>query len=440
MPGRFVPASWGWIKALSVAAVALATAAVFACSQGANRVEVVGGGNGTEPCTPSCGGKCGGADGCGGTCASTCSDGTSCLPPEYKVCGTCAPSCDGKCGGPDGCGGTCTFTCTGTDGCLPPSYTTCGKCTPSCAGKCGGDNGCGATCPTTCAPGQTCQSPGFTQCSTGGAIGPKGGSVSLLHFGITGDTRPPNSGALSASNPYPTAVISTIASQMKAHGVQFGLDLGDHMYSNSRTDLPLATQEMNLYLSAVSGLGATWFLTQGNHECYGGSCFAGSTNGDYVAFMNALAPISSTPYYTFDVTTSLGIATFVIVADMSYDNAEASWLESTLAAADAKAKYTIVARHHPPSDTSVSTNEAEMQVIRSHKFSLLLTGHNHLYKHPTTDNGRDIILGTGGAPLIAGGSFHGWALIDQQSTGQLAVTVYDLNSSTPVDTWSVGPN
>jgi hypothetical protein len=264
--------------------------------------------------------------------------------------------------------------------------------------------------------------------------------VNLLHFGITGDTRPPNSGPLGASNPYPSSVIGTIASQMKGHAVQFGLDLGDHMYSNSRTDLALATQEMNLYLTAVSGLGATWFLTQGNHECYGGGCYAGSTNGDFVAFMNALAPISSTPYYTFDVTTTLGIATFVVVADMSYDSSEAAWLESTLAAADSKAKYTIVVRHHPPSDTSVPTNTTEMDVIRSHKFALLLTGHNHLYKHPTTDNGRDIILGTGGAPLIVGGSFYGYAIIDQQTNGHLTVSVYDINSPSPLDTWSVGPN
>jgi hypothetical protein len=271
-------------------------------------------------------------------------------------------------------------------------------------------------------------------------VGPHGGTVSLLKFGITGDTRPPNSGALGPSNPYPTMVLNSIADQMKTHGVQFGLDLGDHMYSNSRTDLALATQEMNLYLASVARLGSTWFMTQGNHECYGGACFAGSTNGDHVAFMTALAPISSTPYYTFDVTTSLGLATFVIIADMSYDSTQAKWLETTLATADAKAKYTIVVRHHPEGDTSVSTNEAEMQVVRSHKFALLLTGHNHLYKHMTVDNGRDIILGTGGAPLIAGGSFHGYAIIEQQASGRLAVTVYDINSATAVDTWSVGPN
>lgn len=235
-------------------------------------------------------------------------------------------------------------------------------------------------------------------------------------------------------------VMNSIVDQMNGHAVQFGLDLGDHMYSNSRTNLPLATQEMNLYLSSVSRLGKVWFMTQGNHECYGGACYAGSTNGDYVAFMNALAPISSTPYYTFDVTTSLGLATFVIIADMSYDSVEAAWLDQTLATADTKAKYTIVVRHHPEGDSSVSTNQAEMQVVRQHKFALFLSGHNHLYKHMTVDGGRDIILGTGGAPLIAGGAFFGYAIIDQQPSGQLAVTVYNINSTTPVDTWSVGPN
>ena len=391
-------------------------------------------------CSPTCSGKCGGSDGCGGVCATTCTGGTSCLPPVYTVCATCVPSCTGKCGGPDGCGGTCALTCSNGDGCLPAAYTTCGSCTPSCTGKCGGPDGCGSTCAPTCASGQACSAPDYTQCTNTGPVGPHGGTVDLLHFGITGDTRPPNSGPMTASNPYPTMVMNSIVDQMNVHAVQFGLDLGDHMYSSSRTNLPLATQEMNLYLSSVSRLGKIWFMTQGNHECYGGACYAGSTNGDYVAFMNALAPISSTPYYTFDVTTSLGLATFVIIADMSYDSVEATWLEQTLANADLKANYTIVVRHHPEGDSSVSTNQAEMQVVRQHKFSLFLSGHNHLYKHMTVDGGRDIILGTGGAPLIAGGAFYGYAIIDQQTSGQLVVTVYDINSATPVDTWSVGPN
>jgi len=57
----------------------------------------------------------------------------------------------------------------------------------------------------------------------------------------------------------------------------------------------------------------------------------------------------------------------------------------------------------------------------------------------TVDRGRDIILGTGGAPLIAGGAFYGYAIVEQQASGPLVVTVYDINSSNPVDSWSVPP-
>jgi hypothetical protein len=235
-------------------------------------------------------------------------------------------------------------------------------------------------------------------------------------------------------------VISGIVAQIKARNAQFGLDLGDHMYV-CNNDLSVATAQMNLYMGAVAGFGGTWFMTQGNHECYSGPCLAGSTNANHVAFLSALAPISTTPYYTFDIQTSLGLATFVIVADNSWDSTQSTWLDQTLATADQKAKYTIVARHHPEGDSSVSTNGEIMTVIRKHKFALFLTGHSHLYKHMTTDGGRDLVLGTGGAPLIAGGAFWGYAMIDQLPSGQLQVTVYDTNNNTiPVDTWSVGPN
>jgi hypothetical protein len=194
-------------------------------------------------------------------------------------------------------------------------------------------------------------------------------------------------------------------------------------------------------MNATRLFGGTWFMTEGNHECYHGPCLAGSQNANYVAFMSALAPISASPYYTFNINTSLGLATFVIVADNSWDQTQSTWLEQTLSTADKNAKYTIVARHHPPGDSSVSTNPDNLQIIRNHKFALLLTGHSHLYNHPSGDNRRSIIIGTGGAPLIAGGAFWGFATIDQQTDGNLQVSVFDLShASVPVDTWSVGPN
>src|SRR5437016_310210 len=96
-------------------------------------------------------------------------------------------------------------------------------CTPTCAGNCGGPDGCGGTCASTCASGQACPAPAYSQCTNTSPIGPHGGTVSLMRFGITGDTRPPNSGPMSSSNPYPTAVMNSIADQMKTHNVQFGL-------------------------------------------------------------------------------------------------------------------------------------------------------------------------------------------------------------------------
>jgi hypothetical protein len=197
---------------------------------------------------------------------------------------------------------------------------------------------------------------------------------------------------------------------------------------------------MNLYMSAIKGFTNTWFMTEGNHECYKGPCLLGSQNANYLAYMSALAPIAKLPYYSFEVMTSKGLATFVIVADNSWDSTQSAWLDQVLTKADQQATYTIVARHHPEGDTSVSTNADIMQVIRSHKFALFLTGHTHSYQHMTTDQGRDLVLGTGGAPLVAGGAFHGYALLDQQSNGELQISVYDIASNTLQDQWSVGPN
>jgi hypothetical protein len=267
-------------------------------------------------------------------------------------------------------------------------------------------------------------------------VGPTGGTVSLLHFGVTGDTRPP---ACEDTANYPTSVINSIADAFKTRQAQFALDLGDHMYVCNNT-LSIAQTQMGMFTTATQRFNGTWFMTMGNHECTSTPCGLSSTNANYTAFMSALAPIANAPYYSFNVNTSLGLATFVVVADNAWTTAQQTWLSQVLTTADANAKYTIVARHHPEGDTSVSTNSSVMTLIRQHKFSLFLTGHTHDYKHMTTDNGRDMVIGLGGAPLLsAGATYNGYAMIDQQSSGDLQVTVYDLAGSVK-DTWSVPPN
>jgi hypothetical protein len=272
--------------------------------------------------------------------------------------------------------------------------------------------------------------------SSASGVGPTGGSVQLLHFAVTGDTRPPNCEDTAG---YPTSVINGIADAFKSKNAQFVVDLGDHMYVCNNTP-SIAQAQMSLYMTAVHRYPGTWFMTMGNHECTSGPCLLGSTNANYSAFMSALAPISSKPYYSFNVQTSAGRATFVIVADNAWDSAQSSWLTSTLTEADANAKYTLVFRHHPEGDTSVSTNSTSMAIIRQHKFAMFITGHTHTYHHMTTDNGRDLVMGLGGAPLIAAGAtYNGYAFVDQLASGNLQVTVYDV-AGTVHDTWSVGPN
>lgn len=270
----------------------------------------------------------------------------------------------------------------------------------------------------------------------GGPVGPTGGTVNLLHFGISGDTRPP---ACEDTAHYPTPIINGIADALRAARVQFALDLGDHMYV-CNGDLATATTQMELFMGAVGRFGGTWFMTMGNHECSRGPCLPGSSDANYAAYMKALAPVARLPYYSFDVETAHGLATFVIVADNAWSQAQATWLEQTLARADQAARYTIVARHHPEGDTSVATNPVSMGIIRKHRFALLLTGHSHEYKHQTTDGGRDLVLGTGGAPLITGGTFYGYGIIDQLADGRLQVSIHDVVGGALRDSWTVGPN
>src|SRR5438552_3178996 len=205
-----------------------------------------------------------------------------------------------------------------------------------------------------------------------GSVGEDGGRVDRLWFAITGDTRP---GSCNRTEDYPSAAIGQIARAMKALRVQFALDLGDHMYVCNQSLLE-AQAQMRLYLDAVAQGPPVWWMTMGNHECGNEappySCFAGRGDANFTAYMAALRrPL---PYYATDVQTSLGKARFVVIADDSWDGAQADWLESTLAAADATARYTVVARHHPVTGPRTG-NSRIVQAIAHHKYSLILTAH-----------------------------------------------------------------
>jgi hypothetical protein len=274
----------------------------------------------------------------------------------------------------------------------------------------------------------------------GGPVGPTGGTVDRLLFGMTGDTRPTDCGSA-----YPTGIIDNIFTELKGQGAQFVVDQGDHLFncSYSPAGLASARQQMAAYVSAATLFGQTVFMTLGNHECSGESttlCDAQGSYGpnpNYTAFMESLRPISALPYYRVDVQTSTGLAVFLIVADDVWDSAEQSWLTQQLTDADLRAKYTFVSKHHPNRNTDHPEFQQIFDLVTAHKYTLFMTGHSHYYRHDSRDP-RVLVMGVGGAPL-SGGNFWGYGTVRQGPDDRIYVTIYDQATNHVEDQFDLAP-
>jgi len=275
-----------------------------------------------------------------------------------------------------------------------------------------------------------------------GSVGANGGSVDRLWFATTGDTRPSH---CNQASEYPRAAIAQVATAMKALRVQFAVDLGDHMYvcsdqgglSQAQLDAE-ARAQMGVYMAAIASGPATWWMTLGNHECQaafatGSACAVGGPHdANFAAYMAALH--RPQPWYANDVHTSLGLARFVVVADDAWSAAQSAWLSSTLADADAHAKYTIVVRHHPVQGSRSGRPEI-VDILRQHKYSLLLTAHEHDYQHdPVGWQGRSAVVGLGGA-----GGKWGFGTVLQNASGSLTFVRRDANGNPIGASWTVSP-
>ena len=266
-----------------------------------------------------------------------------------------------------------------------------------------------------------------------GTVGANGGTVDRLWFATTGDTRPPE---CDQTNAYPREAIGQIAAAMRALRVQFTVDLGDHLYVCNQSDAE-ARQQMGFYMGAVARGPPAWWMTMGNHECgsdkYPFSCFVdGPHDANFAAFLSALKrPL---PYYANDVQTSLGLARFVVIADDSWNTSQANWLDRTLADADARARYTIIARHHPVQGSQTGSPEI-LEILKRHQYSLILTAHEHDYRHDTeTWQGRSTVVGLGGA-----GGKWGFATILQTPDGSLVFVRRDAGGNPAGTPWRVSP-
>jgi hypothetical protein len=379
-----------------------------------------------------------------------CSLGCSSTPATNLLCQACRD--DSQCGGNPCfqdvsgnrfCGSPCGAGCPSGYACQPLGGTggkvvmTCFPNTESCLSAPNPYGDAGVPMPKDLA-GQP--PPDLAGLPQGGAIGPTGGSVDRLYFGFTGDTRPAMCGTS-----YPQMIIDNIFTQMAQQGVQFAVDQGDHMFNCGSGNVAFADAktQMGYYMTSTQLLGKQVFMTMGNHECSGSSSTLCSTatsygtNPNFTAFMDALAPVSTKPYYRVDVATKSGLAAFIMVADDAWDSAQEQWLTTQLTDADAHAKYTFVSKHHPDGNTDHPEFQTIYNLVLQHKYTLFLTGHSHLFRRSYTD-ARALVIGCGGAPL-AGGNFYGYGTALQGPDDRIYVNVYDQATGNVMEHFDVGP-
>jgi hypothetical protein len=377
-------------------------------------------------------------------CVSTCPNGNECSSdeacmPATDVAGSQASVCVPRgdvCGAPSASdGGAPSGQQCGT--LVGPTATA--SC-PSCAGKSSCQpNGCygGWWCntatsrcqppPSSCGASGSTFDPGAPVTST---IGPTGGTMSRLFFGVVGDTRPPNPDDTPG---YPTAIINKIFSDLEALKVHppMVVTTGDYMFAS--TGGAEAGPQLDLYLAARAMFTGTVFPAMGNHECTGATasnCGSGSADGltsNFNAYLGKmLGPIGQTnPYYAVNVNAadSSWTAKFVFVAANAWSPAQASWLDSTLAQ---PTTYTFVIRHESKSANTAPGVTPSEQIMAKYPYTLSIVGHTHTYEHYS---GREVIIGNGGAP-ISGSKNYGFGIISQRSDGSLQVDMIDYAAGT----------
>ena len=103
--------------------------------------------------------------------------------------------------------------------------------------------------------------------------------------------------------------------------------------------------------------------------------------------------------------------------------ADKAWIERELTAADAEAgvDHRFVVLHHSPFSTGPHGDNASFdragipEMLRAHKVSLVLAGHDHVYERGEKDGLRYLITGGGGAPLYPQGKKRSAATIAFES-------------------------
>jgi hypothetical protein len=267
-------------------------------------------------------------------------------------------------------------------------------------------------------------------------MGPNGGTMSQLIFGVLGDTRPPNEDDLSG---YPTAIITKIFQDIQAQSpsLPFVVSSGDYQYSSTGSS-STASQQLQIYTTARAAYSGLQFTAMGNHECTGAddsNCPVGSSpTANYTAWMSALmAPMQKTmPYFSINVNATNGSWTskFIFIAANAWDSTQSSWLTTQM---KTQTTYTFVLRHEPTESSGnapgVSPSDS---IIKQYPYTMLITGHSHTWDTFGYNTPKEVLVGNGGAPLTDSSKDYGYAVMAQRSDGAIVGDMYDYMTNQPV--------
>jgi hypothetical protein len=360
-------------------------------------------------------------DGGAGVCnqcgtSQDCASGQVCA--KFPGDNYCIESCDNgqACSGGATCMAGGDYAGNPVNGCVP---------TGECAGSQGDDGGGGGR-----DSGVAYDAGNQTQPT--GTVGPNGGSLSRLLFGVVGDTRPANYDDVGG---YPTAIITQIFKDLQAQNPKppFIVSTGDYQFASSGNS-STSGQQLDIYEQALSNYTGIQFPAMGNHECTGATasnCGPSSSNGmtaNYNAFMSKmLAPIQKTlPYYSININAvdNSWTSKFVFVAANAWNTAQQSWLQSTLAQ---QTTYTFVMRHEPSDAPTAPGVTPSDQILAQSAYTLLIVGHSHTYGHYSSTP-KVALVGNGGAPLSSSSKNYGYAIMSQRQDGAIVADMIDYQS------------
>lgn len=252
-----------------------------------------------------------------------------------------------------------------------------------------------------------------------GPVGPEGGAVARMSFGVFGDVRPPSPNNTAM---YPASIVAAVFDGISSTGAQFAVASGDYMFATNATN---AGAQVGMLLAAEARFGGHVFHALGNHECTGASasnCPLGNETALIQVYRARLAPAYAAPYFDWIVRTDLGDAHFIATAPNAWSPAQQAWLDRALAIS---ARYTIVIAHEPPGNRQAPGSVAIESAVRARPtgVTLRLYGHTHEYRHVSANA---IIAGNAGAPLASASGEYGFVVVEQRADANLVVTAYTI--------------